>query len=137
MPSGGKVNKKNFLTLKKKGGRLFIRLFALFFAESVRKVIGVIKVTIQTNLLFDKSARQNHSKNTANSGGVFMLFGSSVCELCVTQKTNFKKTSHKYLFFNVIRAGFEPTTHSLEGLKIHVFLLFRTFHLYIYIPYFQ
>ncbi len=86
-----------------------------FFAESVRKVTGVIKVTIQTNLLFDKSARQNHSKNTANSGGVFMLFGSSVCELCVTQKTNFKKTSHKYLFFNVIRLGFEPKTHSLEG----------------------
>lgn len=45
-----------------------------FFAESVRKVTGVIKVTIQTNLLFDKSARQNHSKNTANSGGVFYAF---------------------------------------------------------------
>ena len=44
-----------------------------------------------------------------------MLFWLSVCELCVMQKTNFKKTSYKCLIFSVIRAGFEPTTHSLEG----------------------
>ena len=46
---------------------------------------------------------------------VFSCFFGRVCELCVMQKTNSKKTFDKQLIFIVIRAGFEPTTHSLEG----------------------
>ena len=58
-----------------------------------------------------------------------MLFRSCVCELCVTQKTNSKKTLDKQLIFNVIRAGFEPTTHSLEGC-CSIQLSYRTLDLF-------
>ena len=44
-----------------------------------------------------------------------MLFRMFVCDLCVKRKKHLPKTIDKCLTFNVIRAGFEPTTHSLEG----------------------
>ena len=44
-----------------------------------------------------------------------MVFQVFVCELCVKGKSTYRTNPCKCLIFNVIRAGFEPTTHSLEG----------------------